>query len=68
MIGHIFSIYPSKVWSKWITFKKATAKFKTDYGHRKVERGPVSKRNRSEIPSERNVPIGSKADMTFRCG
>jgi hypothetical protein len=37
----MFSIYPSKVWSKWITFKKgAPAKFKRDHwGIRGVERG-----------------------------
>jgi hypothetical protein len=40
----MFSIFPSKVWSKWIAFKRSHRQFKRDHwGTRGVERGQCLK-------------------------
>jgi hypothetical protein len=57
----MFSIFPSKVWSKWITFKRSHPKFKRDnWGTRGVERGQCLKEQTGNPAQTEMSALGQK--------
>src|SRR4029453_8186450 len=57
----MFSLYPSKVWSKWITFKRSHRQFKRDHwGTRGVERGQCLKEQTGNPAQTEMSALGQK--------